>query len=486
MDYNKNLELKNKILLVGFVLSVILRTIFDIFLNVDTKDILLLVGFGIPLGIIDFILIKKKYLFSTIYFTIFIYALVIFIMFVSEPSMVNFLLIFYQIILISSYQDLRVMITEAIVSIGLITYFFLSYKTSLFANVGYEDLVFYILYVVAGSIVLSINAILTRKVYKSLDDNFKIIEESKTKSEMLLNKIYNTIKTLTSANEKIKGGISSTNQISEEITTSTSDVANMANNQVKTMEDMRGTVIMGVDKVAKVTEAIKTMEKLSISTEDVVIDGSNKVDSLSKNMESVNSQIVNVVSLINELSNENAKIVNIINSINDISEQTNLLALNASIEAARAGEHGKGFAVVAEEVRKLAEDSKASTSEVESILNNISSKTKVVSDEVLNEQKYIELCNTHTNEVKNLFKNINHNTTNVLNYSKDVKSQTIILEDSMKDTLSSMNSVSDDVKTTATAMEEIFASIDELNNSIVDITSSYNNIDQICNELNTI
>ncbi|NFT30385.1 methyl-accepting chemotaxis protein [Clostridium sporogenes] len=81
---------------------------------------------------------------------------------------------------------------------------------------------------------------------------------------------------------------------------------------------------------------------------------------------------------------EASKVVEQINvlsdSIMDITSQTNLLALNAAIEAARAGEAGKGFSVVADEIRKLAEQSKDTVTEIQSITVKVIESVKNLSD----------------------------------------------------------------------------------------------------------
>ncbi|PID57074.1 hypothetical protein CSB45_09155 [candidate division KSB3 bacterium] len=77
---------------------------------------------------------------------------------------------------------------------------------------------------------------------------------------------------------------------------------------------------------------------------------------------------------IHRLGEKSDQIGDILEAINGIADQTNLLALNASIIAAQAGEHGRSFAVVAGEVRDLAERTRSSTKQIETIISGLQSE----------------------------------------------------------------------------------------------------------------
>ena len=83
-------------------------------------------------------------------------------------------------------------------------------------------------------------------------------------------------------------------------------------------------------------------------------------------------QILGQVEVLGESSDQISAMVE---SIRTIANQTNLLALNATIEAARAGDYGRGFAVVAAEVRSLAQDARAATESIDSIVGEIKEMT---------------------------------------------------------------------------------------------------------------
>ncbi len=486
MDNKKIINMKNQILLVLFLSSVLLRGVFDYYLRVPIISVVAIVVSGIVLSIIQFILIRKKYINASMYFMVFSISAIGVILMSTSPTISNFMIFYSAIFLIILYQETIPIVLQCISSAVCMSYFFMKNKETMFSNIGYDQLVFLLLYIGSGLVICTLLCIITKRTYIRLEEKIKESNEAKSKTELLLGKLSETIESLNEASCTISEGISTTAEVSEQISVASNEVANKATREVETMNNIQSFMQIGEQGLDEVTSAVEIMSELSSSTKDVVLQGASKVDDLSREMTKVKDNIISTVTLINNLNEENLKIVKIIDTVSEIAGQTNLLALNASIEAARAGEHGKGFAVVADEVKKLAENSKESTNQIISILNSISERTNAVSDEIVKEKKSIEICNEHTNIVKDLFRNINNNTGDVLDHSENVSQQIKGLVTVFAKTSTEVDGISENVETTASAMEEISANISELNNNIDGISNTYKNIDELSTKLSEI
>jgi methyl-accepting chemotaxis protein len=189
---------------------------------------------------------------------------------------------------------------------------------------------------------------------------------------------------------------------SDNLARSSASLSEVSSHQANAVSGSAASVEELTVAISAVADTAGEVHDVSTASVSRTAEGNRQVALLVGEIHRIQASVAEIGAKVGQFVASTRSITDMTREVRDIADQTNLLALNAAIEAARAGEAGRGFAVVADEVRKLAEKSASSASEIDSVTGAITAQSEAVQTAIEAGLKATEASAAVASEVENV------------------------------------------------------------------------------------
>ena len=255
--------------------------------------------------------------------------------------------------------------------------------------------------------------------------------------------------------EKVKTSSDELNSMIESVSVKMEEINDIVGNQndeITGCNEQMEQLSVRIKSVS--TSLMDTIEQVENSKERID-DGMQTVEQMVHQSEDTAAATKQVREHVEKLGLKLEQISKCVNMIQDIAEQTNLLSLNASIEAARAGEQGRGFSVVAEEIRKLADTSGSTATEIHKMIEEVSTYSSNAVDKVLTATSISENQVESAQRTIEAFNSINEVMEKLLGNMQTVSGEVEEMNGSRHQVLKEVHAISESSENTVRSTEEV-------------------------------